>query len=245
MDSSRVAIVTGAAGGIGSHVVQRLLARGYRVTAVDREQSRLRELLEQVGDTLTLATAAVDVADPQRVRQCVSETVSRWGRLDALVTCAGLFAQTPIATIDANTLRGLLATNLESVIHLSSAAMRPMARAKFGRMVHVSSIAAECGSALASVYAASKAGVVSLVKSHARELAPLGISVNAVLPGYCETPMLGPMRAFVERFIVPRIAVKRVAEPDEIAEVIEFLATCRTNYLTGSSIIIDGGLHVG
>ena len=246
MDSSRVAIVTGAGGGIGSHVVQRLLARGYRVAAVDREQSNLRMLCERLTDTHALLSISVcDVANPHLVKQCIGETVERWGRLDTLVTCAGMFAQTPIATIDANTLRELLAANLESVIHLSSAAMRPMARARSGRMVHVSSIAAESGSAIASVYAASKAGVVALVKSHARELAPLGISVNAVLPGYCATPMLEPMRAFVERFVVPRIALKRVAEPDEIAEVVEFLVTCKTSYLTGSAIIVDGGLHVG
>ena len=245
MSSSRVAIVTGAGGGIGSHVVQRLLARGYRVAAVDREPSHLRRLCERLEDTSGLSSAVLDVADPKLVEGCVSETVERWGRLDAVVTCAGMFAQTPIGTIDANTARALLASNLESVIHLSSAATRPMATGRGGRMVHVSSIAAECGSALASVYAASKAGVVALVKSHARELAPLGISVNAVLPGYCATPMLDPMRAFVERFVMPRIALKRVAEPDEIAEVVEFLVTCRTSYLTGSAIIVDGGLHVG
>jgi 3-oxoacyl-[acyl-carrier protein] reductase len=245
MDSSRVAIVTGAGGGIGSHVVQRLLARGYRVAALDREQAHLLRLFGRVPHTPALSSAVVDVADPQLVRECVSETVERWGRLDTLVTCAGMFAQTPISNIDANTMRGLLASNLESVIHLSSAAMHAMARARSGRMVHVSSIAAESGSAVASVYAASKAGVVALVKSHARELAPLGISVNAVLPGYCATPMLDPMSAFVERFIVPRIALKRIAEPDEIAEVVEFLVTCKTNYLTGSAIIVDGGLHVG
>jgi 3-oxoacyl-[acyl-carrier protein] reductase len=245
MDTSRVALVTGAAGGIGSQVVQRLLARGYRVAAIDIEQSQLRTLCERCADTAALSSTVLDVADPVLAEQCVSETFEYWGRLDALVTCAGVFAQTPIASIDARTTRELLAANLESVVHLSSAATRYMARARSGRMVHVSSIAAVCGSALASVYAASKAGVVALVKSHARELAPVGISVNAVLPGYCATPMLAASRAIVDRLVVPRIPLKRVAEPDEIAEVVEFLVTCKTDYLTGATIIVDGGLHVG
>jgi 3-oxoacyl-[acyl-carrier protein] reductase len=245
MDSPRVAIVTGARGGIGSHVVQRLLARGYRVTAVDRQEPDPRSLDERVADSGSLSNAVFDVSDRQRVEQCVSETLDRWGCLDALVTCAGLFAQTPIASIDVNAMRELLAVNLESVIYLSSAATRAMAKSRKGRMVHVSSIAAESGSALASVYAASKAGVVGLVKSHARELAPLGISVNAVLPGYCATPMLRPTQEFVERFVVPRIPMRRVAEAEEIAEVVEFLVTCKTDYLTGSAIVVDGGLHVG
>lgn len=244
MDNSRVAIVTGAAGGIGSHVTQRLLARGYRVAAVDRDPSSLRTLCKQLA-TPALSSAVLDAADPTPVGQYVDEIVERWTRLDAVITCAGLFAQTSAVSNDADTMRALLAANLESVIHLTSAAAPHLKHAPNGRIVHVSSIAAECGAALASVYAASKAGVVALVKSHARELAPLGISVNAVLPGYCATPMLDPMRAYVERFVVPRIALKRLAEPDEIAEVVEFLVTCKTNYLTGSSIIIDGGLHVG
>lgn len=244
MDNSRVAIVTGAAGGIGSHVTQRLLARGYRVAAVDRDPSGLQTLCKQMG-TPALSSAVFDAADPIPVGQYVNEIVERWARLDAVVTCAGLFAQMSAVSNDTHTMRALLAANLESVIHLTSAAAPHLRHASNGRIVHVSSIAAECGAALASVYAASKAGVVALVKSHARELAPLGISVNAVLPGYCATPMLDPMRAYVERFVVPRIALKRLAEPDEIAEVVEFLVTCKTNYLTGSSIIVDGGLHVG
>lgn len=244
MDSSRVAIVTGAAGGIGSHVTQRLLARGYRVAAVDRDPSGLRTLCKRLS-TPALSSAVFDAADPVPVGQYVSEIVERWARLDSVITCAGLFAQTSAVANDTVMMRALLAANLESVIHLTAAAAPHLRHAPNGRIVHVSSIAAECGAALASVYAASKAGVVALVKSHARELAPLGISVNAVLPGYCATPMLDPMRAYVERFVVPRIALKRLAEPDEIAEVVEFLVTCKTNYLTGSSIIVDGGLHVG
>lgn len=244
MDTSRVAIVTGAGGGIGSHVAQRLLARGYRVAAVDRDPSSLRALCKRSA-TPALSSAVLDVADPASIGPYVGEIVERWTRLDAVVTCAGMFAQTSAIASDTKATRALLAANLESVIHLTSAAAPHLQRVSNGRIVHVSSIAAECGAALASVYAASKAGVVALVKSHARELAPLGISVNAVLPGYCATPMLDPMRAYVERFVVPRIALKRVAEPDEIAEVVEFLVTCRTNYLTGASIIVDGGLHVG
>lgn len=244
MDTSRVAIVTGAGGGIGSHVAQRLLARGYRVAAVDRDPSSLRALCKRSA-TPALSSAVLDVADPASIGPYVGEIVERWARLDAVVTCAGMFAQTSAIASDTKATRALLAANLESVIHLTSAAAPHLQRVSNGRIVHVSSIAAECGAALASVYAASKAGVVALVKSHARELAPLGISVNAVLPGYCATPMLDPMRAYVERFVVPRIALKRVAEPDEIAEVVEFLVTCRTNYLTGASIIVDGGLHVG
>jgi 3-oxoacyl-[acyl-carrier protein] reductase len=243
MQTSRVAIVTGAAGGIGSHVVQRLLTRGYRVAAVDRDPV-IQNLFEQWADPSNLSSAVLDVSGAQAAQQCVIETVERWGRLDTLVTCAGLFAQTPTSSLDATKMRELLAVNLESVILLSAAAARHMARTRGGRMVHVSSIAAECGSALASVYAASKAGVVALAKSHARELAPLGISVNAVLPGYCATPMLSPMSAYVERFIVPRIPQRRVADPDEIAEVIEFVVSC-TSYMTGAVIAVDGGLHVG
>lgn len=237
-----VAIVTGAAGGIGAAVVKRLLARRMFVVAIDDDAARLDAVFE--GGTRLLHPLVVDVTDGAAIDRTADDVATALGLASIVVSCAGVFARTP-ALGPSEGMARLLAVNLEGAVHLTRAFGRQMAKRGRGRIVHVASIAASTGAATASVYAASKAGLVALTRSHARELAGAGISVNAVLPGYCRTRMTAPEAATLEAFVVPRIPLKRLAEPDEIAEVIEMLALCETPYLTGAAIEIDGGLHVG
>jgi NAD(P)-dependent dehydrogenase (short-subunit alcohol dehydrogenase family) len=238
----RIAIVTGAAGGIGAAIVRRLLARGVCVVALDLDGSRLGDVCGP--PSARLHPLVVDVTDPGAVDQAADDVATALGCASILVCCAGAFARTP-ALQPGSAASRLLAVNLESAVHCTRAFGAQMAKRGGGRIVHVASIAATTGAATASVYAASKAGLVALARSHARELAPQGIAVNAVLPGYCRTAMTARDAATLEAFVVPRIPLKRLAEPDEIAEVVEMLATCSTPYLTGAAIEIDGGLHVG
>lgn len=244
MSDERVAVVTGAASGIGAAVVRRLLGAGLRVAALDVSEPALAELA-RTADPSRIAGITVDVGDAAAVSRAAAAVDAAFGRVDALVTCAGVFARTPALRSDPAAVDRILRVNLQGVLNATASFGPIMARARHGRIVHVASVAAAGGAALAAAYAASKAGVVAVAQSHARELAGDGISVNAVLPGYCNTPMAEPERATLERFVVPKIPLRRLAEPDEIAEVIEFLATCRTGYLTGASILVDGGLRAG
>lgn len=244
MAETGVAVVTGAAGGIGRAVVQRLLRAGLHVVATDVSLEALGGLEAARQESPRLSCEVMDVADVESIRAAAARVDAAWHRVDVLVTCAGIFQQISALKDDAAAVERVLRVNLTGTLHTATHFGAIMAR-KGGRIVHVSSISGHTGAALAGPYAASKAGMVALTQSHARELAPHGISVNAVLPGYVDTPMAAPMRATLHQFVVPRIPLRRFAQPDEVAEVIEFLATCKTPYLTGAAIPIDGGLHVG
>jgi NAD(P)-dependent dehydrogenase (short-subunit alcohol dehydrogenase family) len=241
-DDPAVIVVTGAAGGIGRSIVLRLAARGFRVAALDVDEASLKEALVGVPNVHCMRA---DVTAHDALVSLAHRIEAEIGPVVGLVNNAGVFIRTPTLPFDARSVRDTLAVNLEGALACTSAFAAGMSLRKSGRIVNVASIAAYAGAALATAYAASKAGLVAATQSQARELATHGISVNAVLPGYCRTAMLLPDLALATKFVVPRIPWKRVAEPDEIAEVIEMLLTLRTPYLTGAAIPIDGGLHVG
>lgn len=240
--AERVAVVTGAAGGIGYAIVERLVARGFRVAALDTDRAPLEE---RFPGTRGVTSLVVDVRDEGALFSAARVVEAELGPVYALVNNAGVFSRTPALSADMALVRHTLEVNLEGAIAATSAFGRAMATRRAGRIVNIASIAAHAGAALASAYAASKAGLVAVTQSHARELAQVGIAVNAVLPGYCETPMLDPSRALAEKFILPRIPLRRFAMPSEIAEVVEMLVLLRTPYLTGAALPVDGGLHVG
>lgn len=239
------AVVTGAAGDIGRAIVARLLQRGIRVAALDLSMEAMPASVCSEGSDPQLSCFVCDVTQSDQVHAVARVIDDTFVQVDSLITSAAVFRRTPALYPSADASRDVIDTNLLGVLHAVEAFGSIMARARSGRIVHIASIAACTGSALAAGYAASKAGVVAAMRSHARELAPYGIVVNALLPGICATAMTAQDQAMIERFIVPRIPLKRLAQPDEVAEVVEFLVTCRTTYLNGAAITMDGGLHVG
>lgn len=241
MSTLPVAVVTGAAGGIGEAAVFSLLARGMRVVATDVRRDRLDHLGEHPG----LLRHMLDVTHPDHAYEVAEWAVRELGRVDALVNAAGVFARTPATALDEAVMRQILAVNLEGALRCTSALGAKMAQAGHGRIVHVASVSAVGGAALASVYAASKAGLIAAARSAARELGPRGVRVNVVSPGIIDTEMLAPDRAMAERFVVPRIPAGRLGQAKEVAELIAFLATNAPDYMTGSVLVLDGGLSVG
>ncbi len=240
---ARVAVVTGASGDIGRHVVHGLLQDSFQVVATDRTAAVLRAL--KLGPRLT--AEVMDVTDAATVTRVAERVAASCGRVDVLVNCAGVYERTPALEMPEQPMRRLLDVNLMGTLRCMAAFGRIMAdqARPGGRIVNIASVAGMTGAAMAAAYAASKAGVIAASYSAARELAPAGITVNVIAPGFCDTSMLAPHRALVDAFVVPRIPLKRLARPDEIAEAVVFLATCRTDYLTGTVLVMDGGLHVG
>lgn len=240
-----LAVVTGAAGGIGRAVVDGLLEAGVRVVATDRSATLLAEAFagEPHG---RITTWALDVTDPLSVTEAAEWIEAACGPVGVLINNAGLFAQTPILEhFDEEAVRTIFEVNLLGTLRCSAAFAEGMANRKQGRIINVASISGLTGAALASAYAASKAGVIALTRSLARELGPAGVCVTALAPGFCDTPMMTPHKKLVEHFHVPRIPAGRVARPAELAEWIVFLATCRCGYQTGSVLTLDGGLTSG
>jgi NAD(P)-dependent dehydrogenase (short-subunit alcohol dehydrogenase family) len=241
-DELPVAVVTGAGGGIGSAIAAELLARGIFVIATDVAQEALARLAA-THEGRALEVQAMDVTDRADVERAAALVMQRHSRVDALVNAAGVFARTPALALDEAKLRRILGVNLEGALRVTSVFGSLMSRG--GRIVHVGSASGATGAALASVYAASKAGLFAAARSAARELAARGITVNVVAPGYCDTPMLDPERALVERFTVPRIPARRVCSAVEVAEGVAFFVCCRTDYASGSVLTLDGGLGAG
>lgn len=241
-------MVTGAAGGIGSAIVRRLARRGLRVLALDHDGAALDARFgegRREGAEDSIVRVVASVTEPVRLAEVAAHAERELGPVYALVNAAGTFSRAPALAPDLEVLRRTLAVNLEGALACTAAFGASMVRAGRGRIVNVASIAAHAGAALAAGYAASKAGLVAATMSHARELGPHGVAVNAVLPGYTRTAMLAPSEALATKFVLPRVPLRRFAEPDEIAEVVEALVQLETPYLTGTAIPIDGGLHVG
>lgn len=239
----RVAVVTGAGRGIGAGVVQRLAAAGLTVVATDVDGAPAE--LAEGAVSGRVVRRVMDVTDRAAVERTAAEVEERFGTVHVLVNNAGVFRQTPALRLDEAALRQILDVNLCGTLRCTAVFGAVMSRHGGGRILDIASMSGLGGAALACVYAASKGGMIAAARSAARELAPHGITVNVVAPGFCDTGMMDSQRAIVDRFMVPRIPLRRVATVDDVAEVVAFLATSQTSYLTGSVVTLDGGLTSG
>jgi 2-hydroxycyclohexanecarboxyl-CoA dehydrogenase len=243
--SGKVALVTGAAQGIGLAIAQRLAAEGAVVGVNGREQDeRLDRAVAVVGGF----AAPADVSDPTAVRQLVADVEQRVGTIDILVANHAYMTMGPIEEHDLDDWWRVVDTNLGGSFHLVQAVVPGMLRRGSGRIVLVSSEWGLTGWPLATAYAASKAGLISMTKTLGRELAPRGIVVNAVAPGVVDTPQLevdaasaGVSREEIVRTYGAEIPMGRVGRADEIASVVAMLADPRLGSLVGQTISVNGG----
>jgi NAD(P)-dependent dehydrogenase (short-subunit alcohol dehydrogenase family) len=242
-EEARVAIVTGAAGGLGSAVSRLLVDRGRQVMMVDVAAERLADGAASLGE---LATAVP--ADLRRVDECervVVETVARLGRVDILVNSAAILARTPLEEADEASFARIFETNCRSVFFLCRAAMRDMEKRRWGRVVNLTSMGVYMGgySMTSAMYEATKGAVSVFTKSFARYGAPRGILVNAVAPGAMLTGMIldeTPPEIIEE--LEPTIPIGRMAEPEEVAEMVVFLTGESMTYSAGATFDVNGGL---
>ncbi len=240
----RVAVVTGGARGIGRAACDLLARAGARVVVNFRvrevEAVRTVRGIRRAGGEATAIGA--DIADPRQAQALVEETVALYGRLDILVNNAGIWEHGALATLSAEQWRRTLAVNLDGTFYTTQAAARVMRRQRAGRIVNVSSTAGQRGESFHSHYAASKGAVIALTKSWAAELAPYGIYVNCVAPGWVATDMsTEALRGSEGRAIVRTIPLGRVGRPEEIAAAILFLASDAAGFVTGEILNANGG----
>lgn len=234
--SDRTVVVSGGAGGIGAAVLRRFEAAGATLFNLDT-----RPPADDTG--LPGRYIETDVTDQQAVRDAVDQAVEQTGRLDAVIACAGINRDQVAWKLDEEDWRRVLAVNLDGTFHLLRAAIPHFRAAGAGTAVAISSINGERGSFGQTNYAASKAGVIALVKSLARETGRFGIRVNAVSPGYIETPMTAPLPAAVIQAAIDGAPLGRVGRPEEIAEGVFWLCSGSSSFVTGQVLRIDGGLY--
>ena len=238
---ARVALVTGAARGMGRAIARRLHELGASVALNDLDPEATSRVAEELGEDV-LPTPA-DVTSSDAVREMVATTLDRFGRLDILVNNAGILFPTPLEEISEEEWRRTLDVNLTGVFFCTQAVINPMKREGYGRIVNLSSTAGKRVNTLGGAhYTASKHGVLGLTRASALELAPHGITVNAVCPGLIDTEMahenMTPERLEAYRTSFP---LGRLGRPEEVADLVCFLASEAAGYITGAAYDITGG----
>jgi NAD(P)-dependent dehydrogenase (short-subunit alcohol dehydrogenase family) len=238
--SERVAIVTGAARGIGLAVAARLIADGVVVAAVDRAEERLRTEMQRLGERAV--AVATDVTDADAADATVADLLRRFGRIDVLVNNAGIGGRSAATweQTDADW-EQVMAVNLTAVFVWTRAVLPAMRERRYGRIVNVASIAGKEGNPNAVPYAASKAGVIGLTKAVAKEVATEGILVNCVTPAVIRTEILEQLSEEFVEYMLSRIPMGRPGEPEEVAELIAWLTSDRCSFSTGAVFDVSGG----
>lgn len=245
----RSAVVTGSSRGIGRAVAEELARAGFDVClncSSERGLPAARELavaLESAHGVRALAVAA-NVADAAEAEALVAAAHEAFGRVDVLVNNAGITRDGLIARMKEEDFDAVIDVNLKGTFNCCKAAAQRMMKQRYGRIVNLSSVVGVAGNAGQANYAASKAGVIGLTKSIARELAARNITANAVAPGFIETDMTDALSEKQREAIMGRIAAKRLGAPEDVAALVRFLASEEAGYVTGQVICIDGGMSL-
>ena len=243
MTDKRVALVTGGSRGIGAAIVKRLAKDGFHVVAVARNAEKLAQVVAAVTAEGGSAEAlACDIANAAAFAAAIEQAAEKHGRLDVLVNNAGITKDGLILRMDDEDFDSVIATNLKSAFVAIRSAARPMMRAKGGRIINISSVAGVAGNAGQANYAASKAGLIGLSKSVAKELAVKNITCNVVAPGFITTDMTDVLNDQIKEMAKSHIPLRRFGQPEEIASVVVFLAGPDASYITGQVLCVDGGM---
>jgi 3-oxoacyl-[acyl-carrier protein] reductase len=243
----QVALVTGGSRGIGRAIVKAFVAEGAKVAFVYKgNRSAADSLVSELGGSSGVALALqYDVADSVAAEQCVEQVQKEWGRLDILVNNAGVIRDDLFIRMESEAWKTVLDTNLGGTVNFSRAVAYTLMKQRRGRIINISSVAAEHVNPGQTNYSASKGAINSLTRALAVELASRNVTVNAIAPGFIETDMSEAVRNKAGDLIKKFIPMRRLGQPEDIARVAVFLASGDSGYMTGQVLTVDGGLSLG
>ena len=241
----KVSLVTGAAQGIGESISRKLAQEGSDIIIVDIDQEKAEETAQQIRKLGRQAYAyRIDVSDYRQVEDLVNREIEKWGGVDVLVNNAGITRDNLLLRMKEEDWDLVIKINLKGSFNLCKVVSRFMMKKRAGNIVNIASIIGLIGNVGQSNYAASKAGLIGLTKSLAKELAPRNIRVNAVAPGFIQTAMTEKLPEEVRAEMLKLIPLQRIGQVEEVANLVVFLASEDSSYITGQVINVDGGMVV-
>jgi 3-oxoacyl-[acyl-carrier protein] reductase len=245
MPKDKVAVVTGASRGIGRSIALALAGEGARIVAVDLGLPETEALVAEIkaagGEALAVQGNVTVAADVERM---IDAAVEKFGRVDILVNNAGITRDALLLRMKDEDWDAVLTVNLKGAFLCSRAAAKVMSKQRSGRIINIASVVGQMGNAGQANYCASKAGLIGLTKSNARELAKRNVTVNAVAPGFIATAMTDVLPEKVKEELLAQIPLERLGSADDIANAVLFLAAERSGYITGQVIAVNGGMYM-
>ncbi len=244
--TGRVALVTGASQGIGRAISLRLAHDGAHVALAARNLEKLAAVAAEIAAAGGTAQAfALDMASEESIKDCAKAVVAHFGKLEIVVNNAGITRDILALRMKRHDWDDVITTNLTGAFLLSQATIQPLLKARWGRIINITSVVGEIGQAGQANYAASKAGLIGLTKSLARELASRQITVNAIAPGYIETAMTDVLTDEQKKAMTQHIPLARAGTDADVAAAVAFLASDDAAYITGHTLDVNGGMYMG
>jgi 3-oxoacyl-[acyl-carrier protein] reductase len=241
----RIALVTGASQGIGRACALRLAKDGASVALAARNQEKLAEVAAEIAAAGgTAHVFALDLGSEESIKACAKAVIAHFGKVEILVNNGGITRDILAMRMKRKDWDDVLATNLTGAFLMSQAVMMPMIKGHWGRIINITSVVGEMGQAGQANYAASKAGLIGVTKSLARELASRSITVNAVAPGYIETAMTAVLTEEQRTAMTQHVPLQRAGTDLDVAAAVAFLASEEAGYITGHTLDVNGGMHM-
>lgn len=243
---NKIALVTGGSRGIGKKIAEALANEGANVVVTATNINKAQEVANELKSKYNVESLALvhDVKSSESCKEVVAKTIEKFGSIDILVNNAGITRDMLVIQMDDSAWNDVIDTNLSGAFYTSREAAKSMLRARKGKIINISSVIGKMGNAGQVNYAAAKAGIIGITKSMAKEFAPRGICVNAIAPGFIQTDMTDVLAEDAVKKIMDITPLKKLGNAEDVANIVVFLASDLSNYITGEVIAVDGGMSM-